>query len=75
MNVYRVVPDGVNWAVDLDGLQVARSPRRFEAIDEARRLAEANRPSEVVVYGFDGDVDERCTYAQEVGALNRNGRS
>jgi len=62
MTIYRVVPDGVNWAVELDGVRQATSPRRQEAIDAARRLAEANRPSEVLVYGFSGGVAERRIY-------------
>jgi hypothetical protein len=40
------------------------SPRRAEAIAAAQHLAEANRPSEVVVYGFDSEIDERSTYAR-----------
>jgi Uncharacterized protein conserved in bacteria (DUF2188) len=59
MKVVRVQPHGVNWVVELDDVPQATSPRRAEAMEAARRIAEVNRPCEMVVYGFSGEVAER----------------
>jgi hypothetical protein len=59
MTIVRVHPDGVNWVVELDDVREATCPRRAESIEAARRLADANRPCQVVVYGFAGEVAER----------------
>jgi len=58
---YHVVPDGTDSAVTLQGSVVTHSPRRAEAIEAGRRLAEANQPNKVVVRGFGGQIEEEWT--------------
>lgn len=67
-HVYRVHPADGRWTITKEGEAQARGAfaRRDEALDEARRLAEADKPSRVTVDDGDGIIVEEHLFGADV---------
>lgn len=64
--VYDVSPDGEGWKVQERGGERARKhSTKDEALAEARELASASKPSQVVIRTSDGRIEEERTYQDD----------
>lgn len=63
---YYVSPSGNEWKVTLEGGHLLGTHKTKEAaIDDARRWAKANPPSQVMVQKQDGTFQVEWTYGQD----------
>lgn len=62
---YMVSPVGDRWKVVANGQTVARRPTQQSAITQAKRLARADKPAEVVVQGEDGEIRDKWSYGED----------
>ncbi len=65
--VYRVVPDGDRWAIQLEGRGTPLSlhDRKNEAVKVARDQAERDMPSRLVIVNGHGDVESDRLYGTD----------
>jgi hypothetical protein len=56
-NIYRVVPQGIGWGVQLGGRLLGRWRSRANALRRAQAYAAADQPSTLVVHARDGSVE------------------
>ncbi len=65
--VYDVTPHGQGWQVKRRGADRASSAHatKEEAVQAARALALANKPSQVVVHTKDGKIEFEWTYEKD----------
>ena len=59
---YEVVPFQKDWQVRFGDIQMAAFTERDPAVRDGRALAEANRPSVLVVRDQDGNVESEETF-------------
>ena len=61
---YRVLADEKGWAIIRDGRgdPLWRSAVRADAVEYARRVATANRPSRLLLYDESGALHSRCNF-------------
>lgn len=62
---YRVTPSANEWLVQLEGRTVSRHYAKGEAVREARSLATASQPSQVIVHLASGRFDTEWTYGDD----------
>jgi hypothetical protein len=60
--VYRVVPNGTQWQVKHEGRVLSNHYTKQAAVDEGRRVAKANAPSQLVIHKADGTIETEYTY-------------
>jgi hypothetical protein len=60
--VLHVVPRSGHWHVENGDEEVATSDKKDTAIELARKAAQASLPSQVVVHGEDGQIQDEFTY-------------
>lgn len=65
--VYHVTPNANGWEVKRAGSDETEVlvDDKDNAVDHARQLAEANRPSQVVIHTRDGKIAEERTYGDD----------
>lgn len=68
--VYHVVYEGGTWKAKREGGQQASvtGDTKKEVIDQARRLAKNNLPSQVIVHKTDGTIQTEWTYDDDPGS-------
>ncbi len=64
---YHVVPCESGWKVELEHSHEALIINRIKdaAVQSARELAKNNKPSQVIVHGKDGKIQEEYTYGDD----------
>jgi len=62
---FHVVPAGDQWRIERDGLTVSEHPTQEEAIQQAREQAQASKPSQLLVHGRDGRIEDESTYQDD----------
>lgn len=62
--VYHVAADGEEWTVKAEGAKraVSRHGTKKDAVGAARELANASRPSRLVIHKLDGEVQRTHEY-------------
>ena len=63
--VLHVVPRSGHWHVENGDEEVATSDKKDKAIELARKAAQSSMPSQVVVHGEDGKVQDEFTYQDD----------
>ena len=63
--VFRVVPHEGMWLVEYDERHLCSHQTKDVAVREARELARERRPSQVIVYGEDGEIEDQSTYPDD----------
>lgn len=63
--VYRVLPNGTQWQVKHDGRVLSNHYTKQVAVDEGRRVAKANEPSQLVIHKADGTIETEYTYGND----------
>ncbi|MEZ0333435.1 MAG: DUF2188 domain-containing protein [Gemmatimonadales bacterium] len=58
------VPNGYQWACEIDGNNRSTHERQEEAIKEGRGLAE-DQNSELVIHGQDGNIREKESHGND----------
>ncbi|HYG74034.1 MAG TPA: DUF2188 domain-containing protein [Planctomycetota bacterium] len=71
MNVYHIQQNETLWRVNTEGPDRGLSSfnQKHEAVNHAKALAQANRPSKIIVHARNGDVETEFTYAAEQTAV------
>ncbi|MFC7625247.1 DUF2188 domain-containing protein [Microlunatus sp. GCM10028923] len=64
-NVVHVVPRSGHWQVEQGETGIATSDTKEKAIQLAREAAGRTKPSQVVVHGEDGRVQDEFTYEDD----------
>jgi len=59
---YWVMRRGRDWIVRHDDVDLATLPSRTHAVAVAANRAQADQPSEIVILGPDGAIEERRTF-------------
>lgn len=62
---FHVVPDGDQWKVERDGRAVSTHDTQEEALNTARSAAKSNQPSQLLVHGRDGRIEDESTYQDD----------
>lgn len=64
---YHVSPHDEGWQVKPEGAKRATGvfDTKDGAVEEARKLAKNQRPSQVLIHGRDGRIQEERTYGQD----------
>jgi hypothetical protein len=60
-NVYRVVPDGSVWSVKFLGSVLSSHAVKEDAVQQGRKFAIANQPSQLVAHRADGTIEFEWT--------------
>ncbi|WP_179749260.1 DUF2188 domain-containing protein [Microlunatus parietis] len=63
--VLHVVPRSGHWHVEKDEVGVATSDTKEKAVELAREAAGRSKPSQVVVHGEDGQIQDEFTYQDD----------
>lgn len=63
--VFKVTPDGSEWHVDMADKRLLTLRTKEVAVAEAVVQALSTRPSQVVVYGADGSVEEETAFPSD----------
>lgn len=65
--VWHVVPHEGGWAVKKEEALRATSinKNKEQAVQAARELAKANKPSQIIIHGRDGRIQEERTYGED----------
>ena len=64
--VYRVQPDpDGGWKLRKNEQTVEQFPHQREAIDRGRELARGDQPSQLLVHGKDGKIEDESTYQDD----------
>jgi hypothetical protein len=65
-NVVRVVPDrGQAWNVKKDGEKISHHRKKERAINQGRRIARQDLPSQLVVHKQNGQIQTEYTYRDD----------
>jgi hypothetical protein len=64
-NVYRVVPQGIGWSVQIGGRTLGRWRSRDNALRRAQAWASADQPSTLVVHSRDGSVESEHPFGHD----------
>jgi hypothetical protein len=64
-NVYRVQHINNMWRVRHEGTTLSSHMTKEAAIDAGRKVAQANRPSQLVVHRMDGTIEIEWTYGND----------
>ncbi|SDR95263.1 DUF2188 domain-containing protein [Microlunatus soli] len=62
---FHVVPDDGVWRVEENGQELSTHQTQQEAIDDARHRAQTVRPSQVIIHGRDGRIQDESTYGDD----------
>ena len=63
---FHVVPDGDSWRVKRDGSPVGGGfDTKDEAVEDGRRRARAEMPSQLFIHGEDGRIQDEHTYQDD----------
>jgi len=67
VTVYHLLPEGDNWAVRLEGgdKDLEQAGTKKAALDLARKLAQSNEPSRLVVHRADGTIQDSFNYGED----------
>ena len=67
MNVYHIQQNETLWRVNTEGVDRGLSSfnQKYEAVNHAKALAKASRPSKIIVHARDGAIESEFTYAVE----------
>jgi hypothetical protein len=62
-DVFHVQPDGPMWAVRVqEGSALSQHDTKRAAVQEGRRTAVANQPSDLVIHRGDGTIENAASY-------------
>ncbi|MEH0828356.1 DUF2188 domain-containing protein [Micromonospora sp. URMC 105] len=64
-NQYHVVPNGGGWKVEQGSKTLGSYDTKHSAIEEGRKVAHANEPSQLVVHTADGKIETEYTYKDD----------
>ena len=64
-NTYWVVPRAGQWIVRHDAVELTALPSRTHATAVAVQRAEADQPSEILILGPTGSIEERKTFGAD----------
>ena len=64
-NEYHVVPNGGGWKVEQGGKTLGSYDTKHSAVEQGRRIAHANEPSQLVVHTADGKIETEYTYRDD----------
>jgi hypothetical protein len=64
-NVYRLVPEGTVWRVQIGGRVLGKWRSRDNALRRAQAYAAADQPSTLVVHGRDGSVESEHPFGHD----------
>ena len=59
---YWVVPNGSNWQVKHEGQVLSNHAVKADAVEAGKKVAKANRPSQLLVMRHDGTIEYEHTY-------------
>lgn len=62
---YDVVPASGDWEVKHQGVVLSKHRLKDNAVDEGRRVAKANQPSQLFVHRADGTIEFENTYGDD----------
>ncbi|MEH0845345.1 DUF2188 domain-containing protein [Micromonospora sp. CPCC 205711] len=62
---YHVVPAGGGWKVEQGSKTVGSYDTKHTAVEEGRKVAHANEPSQLVVHTADGKIETEYTYKND----------
>jgi hypothetical protein len=62
---YHVVPADDGWQVEQGSEVTGNYPTKNEAIEQGRKTAHGNQPSQLVVHTADGKVETEYTYQDD----------
>lgn len=65
--VFHVVPQGQLWELILvgTGARLSQHPTKEAAVEDGRRKAHANQPSQLVIHRSDGTIEDEATYQDD----------
>ena len=63
--IYRVTPSGDRWELKHEGVVLYSHDNKEPVVDEGRRKAKANQPSQLVIHKADGTFEEEYTYGDD----------
>jgi hypothetical protein len=64
--VFHVVPQGSSWEVLLVGSDSrSQHDTKEAAVEEGRRTARADQPSQLVIHHSDGTIEDESTYQDD----------
>jgi len=66
ITIYHVLQNETLWRVNTEGPDRGLSSfnQKFEAVNYAKQLAQANRPSKIVVHGRATKIESEFSYAE-----------
>ncbi|SCG41488.1 DUF2188 domain-containing protein [Micromonospora coxensis] len=64
-NEYHVVPNGGGWKVEQGDRTLGSYDTKHSAVEQGRRIAHANEPSQLVVHTADGKIETEYTYRDD----------
>ncbi|MGC5019114.1 DUF2188 domain-containing protein [Micromonospora sp. DT47] len=64
-NEYHVVPNGGGWKVEQGSKTVGSYDTKHTAVEQGRKVAHANEPSQLVVHTADGKIETEYTYKDD----------
>jgi hypothetical protein len=59
---YRVLPSGSAWVLRREQTLLSTHAHKVNAVNEGRRVAKANPPSQLTVHRADGTIEDESTY-------------
>ena len=64
--VFEVVPDGERWkVVEKRGMYISLHTNKDSAVKDGHRVANESQPSQVVVRGVDGKIENEQSYGSD----------
>lgn len=63
--VYRVAPSRDGWELFRGNAKLEGYGRQEDAVAAGREAARADRPSQLVVHGTDGRIEDEATYSDD----------
>ncbi|MEH0982997.1 DUF2188 domain-containing protein [Micromonospora sp. CPCC 205556] len=64
-NEYHVVPNGGGWKVEQGTKTFGTYDTKHSAVEQGRKVAHANEPSQLVVHTADGKIETEYTYKDD----------
>ncbi|GAB3179318.1 uncharacterized protein DUF2188 [Micromonospora palomenae] len=64
-NEYHVVPNDGSWKVEQGSRSLGSYDTKHRAVEEGRKVAHANEPSQLVVHTADGKIETEYTYQND----------
>jgi hypothetical protein len=62
---FHVVPHEGGWQIEQDGQPSGRYDTQQQALDAARGLARAAQPSQILLHGENGRIQDEYTYGDD----------